>query len=322
MISLLLGNCTDTFFPDQSHDYHKGMSIFFKPPRNAFHEQDFDESLDRLKSDGVNSLFLTPCFFQKTPRSDSIFSTDATIIDENLISAVKMARSAGFSVGLKPHIDVLDGEPRHTIDSRNWNRWFRFYRNYIIHYARMAEQLRVPLLVIGTELDNAASRPEFTELIETVRDEFSGEITYASSYNDFLSLDFWGDLDYVGVNCWFNLDNGEGEPEQIYESWNHWLNLLSEFGSYHNRPVLITEAGFRNIEKAAANPGDWSYTGEADMQLQSECYAGLLSQMNMFPRIAGVYWWQWELGKVGGPGNTDYTPRGKPAEEQIRKYWF
>ncbi|MFP4015362.1 MAG: glycoside hydrolase family 113 [Chitinispirillaceae bacterium] len=298
------------------------MSIFFKPPRNSYDEQDFSETLDRLKSNGVNSLFLTPCLFQKTAECDSIFKTSATITDDNLVAAVKLARSVGFSVGLKPHIDLLNGEPRFTINSRNWSRWFHHYRMHILHYARMADQENLDLLVLGTELDNAASRPEFSDLIGEVRDIFGGKVTYASSYNDFLSVDFWDDLDYIGANCWFNLDNGSGSPAQIHQAWNHWLNLLSEFANYKNKPVLITEAGFRSIKGAAVNPGEWSFTGDPDMETQAECYEGLLSQIGLFPSISGIYWWQWELGGVGGPQNTDYTPRGKLAEEVIRKYWF
>lgn len=305
-----------------SHNYQKGMSIFFKPPRNSFDERDFSETLERLKSDGVNSLFLTPCLFQSTPESDSIFATSATIADEDLVYAVKLARSAGFEVGLKPHIDLLNGEPRFTIKPRNWSRWFYHYRLHILHYACIASQENMNLLVLGTELDNAAFRAEFSELIEDVRDCFKGKITYASSYNDFLSVGFWDELDYVGVNCWFNLDNGSGTPEQIHHSWNHWLNLLCEFASYKNKPVLITEAGFRSMKGTAVNPGDWSFTAEPDMEIQADCYDGLLSQIGLFPRIAGVYWWQWELNGIGGPENTDYTPRGKPAEEVMRKYWF
>ncbi len=289
--------------------------------RNRFTESDFSENLAQLKTIGIQSLFLTPYTFQKHIYSDSIFTTKETITDEDLISAIQLAKSSGFSVSLKPHVDCLDGEPRFRIEPVNIPTWFKHYRELMVKYAKISEQQQLSLLVIGTELDNIAENPLFISMIDTLRTVFSGKLTYASSYNHFLELRIWSKLDYIGVNCWLNLDNGSASDEQIFQSWNYWLNLLEQFSIYQKKPVLITETGFRSMDGTAQNPGDWSYTGQINLQLQACCYESLLSQVSSFPKINGVFWWQWELGNVGGPLNGDYTPHGKPAEEVIKKYW-
>ena len=38
------------------------------------------------------------------------------------------------------------------------------------------------------------------------------------------------------------------------------------------------------------------------------------------PQLAGVIWWEWNAGE-GGPNDYGYTPKGKPAEQLLRK-WF
>jgi hypothetical protein len=37
--------------------------------------------------------------------------------------------------------------------------------------------------------------------------------------------------------------------------------------------------------------------------------------------IEGVYWWNWLVRGEGGPSDTDYTPKGKPAAVELEGAW-
>jgi len=148
------------------------------------------------------------------------------------------------------------------------------------------------------------------------------QIIFAGSYNHFINTRLWNHIDIMGINAYFNLDNAEPpSPFVINETWNYWLNLIDRYSHTHDKPVMITEAGYMSRPDAARNSGDFSGTQVSDMTVQAQCYEALLSQAGNFSSIKGLFFWQWELGEKGRTDTSDYTPRGKTAEEIVRKYW-
>jgi hypothetical protein len=323
---LLILSCNNLFssnfssrYPDS---YLKGMNIFFMTSRNHFEELDFAESLGRLKSDGVNALFLIPYWFSRDEKADSIFPTSETIPDSLLGRAITMARDSGFTVILKPHIDLFNGKPRCTIEPNDYAAWFTQYTAFITHYLDLAARFNLDRFVIGTELDHVASHREFLDLCDRVRSVYHMSLIYAASYDHYLAAKIWDHVDHIGVNAYFNLDNSDNYSiAQLRDSWNYWLNTLDDFAAQHHKPLIITEAGYFSRVGAAKNPGSWERNSSPDMAVQRDCYEALLSQANRFDRVTGIFWWQWELGKIGGLDNSDATPRDKPAEEVLKKYW-
>jgi hypothetical protein len=300
----------------------KGMNIFFMPPRNAFIAQDYIESLDKLGSLGVNTLYLVPYYFSTDESSGKIYPTSATIPDSQLIQAISLSRERGFAVVLKPHLDLVNGVPRYKISPADYPLWLAGYKAFILHYLEISKAMGLTDFVIGTELDIAVEHKEFQQFCDSLQGSTSIKLTYAASFEHFISTNIWDHVDRIGINAYFNLDNNRPPSiSTLHETWNYWLNLVSAFSESKGMPVVFTEVAYFSRSTAAVNPGVWSGNSAPDPAVQRDCYHALLSQAWEFDRIKGIVWWQWELGGIGSMDNNDATPRGKPAEDVIRRYW-
>lgn len=321
--ALLLTTCSDitdncTYDPS----FNKGFSVFFMPPRNSFNENDFTENIYRMKSDGINSLYLTPSYFQKTETSDSIFRTSETLADSLLIKAIGIAVNAGMHVSLKPHINCLNNAPRYQIKPSNYEKWLKSYKKCILFYFTLSVTSNLHSFVAGTELDNVSENSGFLTFLDSLRSVSTIPILYSCSYNQIFKTKLWKHVDLLGVNTYYNLDNNIPPSEMmIRETWNFWLNKLHEESTLHNVPIVLTETGFMSRSTAAINPGDFSGKPLCDQNVQKICYEALLSQACLFKSIKGIYFWQWELGEKGKSDSCDYTPRNKPAEYVVKNYW-
>lgn len=227
---------------------------------------------------------------------------------------------------LKPHVNCSDGQPRYLIRPKNYSRWFVSYKNFILHYLSIAQTYKLNSFVIATELDNVVEHDLFVAFCDSIRSSSDISIIYASSFNHFVSTKLWQHVDAMGINAYFNLDNSlPPSPSTMHETWNYWLNLISQYSSIKGKPVIITEVGYLSRSTAAKNPGDFSgdFSGDTidGLNVQKECYEALLSQAGRFDNVKGIVFWQWELGKNDKREKFDFTPRGKPAEVVIQKYW-
>jgi hypothetical protein len=303
-------------------DYEKGMNVFFMNSRNRYEERDFDSNMVRLRTNGINTVFLVPYHFSAHAHSDSIVATEETIDDSLLGRAIETVKNHGMEPILKPHIDLLDGEPRTSIAPANSPIWAGEYFAVLRRYAELSNHYDLGSFVVGTELDNVADRDFFHKIVGELRGIYGGRIIYAASFDHFLTSEIWDHVDVIGVNAYYNLC---GSPRcnlsTLSESWNYWLTVLSEFGARRDMDLIITEVGFCSTRRTALNPGDWTIGKGLSMKEQAKSYRALLSQAGYFSGIKGIYWWQWELNGGGGTANTDYTPCGKPAERVIEEYW-
>ncbi len=311
--------CASCDYPDS---YCKGMNVFFMPPRNAFSKSDFNESLSRLKKDGITDLFLIPYYFSNDEHSDSIFPTAQTISDSELVEAIRLSRYSGFSVALKPQIDLLNGIPRYRIVPGNIKKWTEQYAAFIKKYIAISVATGLNRFVIGTELDHVSETDEFIRIVSQARSMFSGQILYAASFDHAINATIWKYVDAIGVDAYFNLDNGSHYSiNTLMDSWNYWLDVMSAISSNYGKPIILTEVGYVSRDGATKNPGSWEKSASYNGQVQADCYKALLSQACSCKKIIGIFWWQWELHGIGGVNNIDYTPRDKPAEQVIRDYW-
>jgi len=69
---------------------------------------------------------------------------------------------------------------------------------------------------------------------------------------------------------------------------------------------------------AASRPWDYTVRAPVDLEEQRRCYAAFVDAWRG-AALAGVYFWDWS--GPGGASDAHYTPRGKPAEAVVRR-WF
>ena len=194
--------------------------------------------------------------------------------DRGIKALSVQAETLGMSIILKPHIWVgrysVEGQTRANIGfqtEEDWHEWERQYHTYIMHYARLAEEIDAALLVIGTELHRSAvERPDFWySLISDVRREFEGPLTYAANWwLEYEEVPFWDSLDYVGIQGYFDLSK-EPDPdhELLLAGWTPHKAAMRSLSERVGKPVLFTELGYRNVPDAAEKPWRWPEYGES-----------------------------------------------------------
>jgi len=250
-------------------------------------------------------------------------------------SQIAVAHAADLKVFLKPHIWLhapTDGKWRSDIfptNEANWEAWQKSYREFILHYATLAAQHEVELFCIGTELTRISlEKPDFwRSLIQEVRGIYGGQLTYAANwYAEYENLDFWEDLDYIGIQAYFPLVKTEKPTvEQVSAGWADYLPAIEAMSKQHKRRVLFTEMGYKSTADSAIEPWKWIEYGSQENSpisyaTQANCYAAFFNTIWQKEWFAGVHIWQMRCDSRGeGRDSLDFTPSGKPAELVIAK---
>jgi len=291
--------------------------------KDAYDRPGAAKSLENVAATGADAIAVIPVWYMETGESSAIAVNDKTASDASVAATIRRAKALGLRVVLKPHVNRLDGGATATIRPRDARAWFASYRAFLLHYARLAADERVDLLVVGTELLSMtpARRAEWEELIRATRAAYRGPLTYAANWYDFYLVPFWDALDYVGVDGYFPLLGG-GHPRLLRLGWRAYKPLLLGVARAHGKPLLFTEVGLAS--QRGANRKPWAYDdfGPVDARVQADYFAAFLDVFGREPAVAGFLQWCWDLDpNAGGPGDKSMTVQGKPALAVLESYF-
>lgn len=114
-----------------------------------------------------------------------------------------------------------------------------------------------------------ALRTHWSELIERVREKYEGPVSYAANYDNYFEVDFWDDLDFIGINAYFSLRNSLGAnikspgfEKDIEDRWGEILAEIENFRSENNiddKRVIFTELGYTFRRHSTVYP--WGFSG-------------------------------------------------------------
>lgn len=252
--------------------------------------------------------------------------------EEGMRFAIRKAKKKGIKIMMKPMVVVPDygwvGDFALETEE-DWQAWENNYEAYILPLAELAEELEVELFCIGTEYHQAVKLRSifWGRLIDKIRAVYSGELTYASNWDNFEHVYFWRDLDYIGVDAYFPL-TPEDTPsiELLKGAWKRYKDKLFEFSQFHGRAILFTEFGYRSIDRAMWRQWelDEPYHNQSpNMQAQLNGYIAIFEEFWQESWFAGGFIWKWytEHQSAGGPTNNRYTPQRKLVEKEI-KAWY
>ena len=273
-------------------------------------------AMHALQKAGIRDVVLVPTWYQKTYASTSIHRLPTkTPGDQGLMTDLRRARKLGFRVGLKHHIDPEDRIPRSNIsfDSlRDFEEWWKSYRDVTLHYARMAKLCNVSDFSVGCELSGVAVYPYtsyWLALIKELRQMFGENgplITYSARHQNVANLGFLDEIDYIGVNAWpYFHDTGTVTVDTIRQSWRKsiyfpeafqtsrkferrpseqghdmdffdYLRLLSRL---YKKPIALTEFGCQSKQGILTKPVDWWLPGNPDVLSQAMYYQGFFEEL-------------------------------------------
>jgi hypothetical protein len=281
-------------------------------------------ALDGIAATGANHVTIIVTAYQSTATSSAIRADDPrTPVQPAVATAIAAAQTRGLAVTLKPHVDVDDGAWRGTIRPDLSAAWFADYSAFVVQWAQFAETRGVATFVVGTELARTiSSSSEWRGVIAEVRGVFNGRLTYAASWDEAQKVKFWDVLDIVGVDAYFPIaPRDDAGRLDLLAGWEPWLQRLQLLHHQTGKKIMMTEIGYRSIDGAGLAPFSFGGNGSLDLQEQADLYWAALEATGDKPWIEGMDWWNWRADGSGGPANLDYTPEGKPAEEQLRSAW-
>ena len=325
LAALLL--CTNAF----SYEFQKGI-CYTTWTKEKYSSPASDESLKAVSKTGANWVSILTTWYQDKCYNTDIHPTEKTPSDENVIHAIQQAHSLGMKVMIKPHLDIIDtsdGSWRGDIGCKldtDWDAWFESYKNFIVHYARLAEENKVEMLCIGTELTTISAMKEDKwkgVVIKSVREAYKGPLTYASNWNDeYGHIKFWDALDYVGIDAYFPLsENSNPSFDEIKKGWDEWVKDMEAFQKRVNKPIIFPEVGYCSADWTTKTPWE-ELTGNTNMKLQADCFEALIETFWGKKWFYGVYWWRWGTNiNFGGVNNRGYIFQNKPAQKIIEKWY-
>jgi hypothetical protein len=301
--------------------------------RDLYSSPQSDQSLALLAATGANSVSIIVTCYQETITSTEILClTDSqTPTDDDLRHVIAQAHQLGLAVMLKPHID-LSNDPTHWrgeigfgTDETAWAQWFASYRDFIVHYAQLAQETGVELFAIGTELGGTAHREsDWRNIITAVRSVYNGLLTYAANFDgEQFVVNFWDALDFIGIDAYYPLtQKTDPTVAELKAGWASPKSELAALSQAWGLPIIFTEVGYRSVDGTNMAPWDWVSDGPVDLQEQADCYQALFEVFQSEPWMEGVFWWAWGTDPDhGGPSDTYYSPHNKPAEA-ILQYFF
>jgi hypothetical protein len=310
-------------------------SVIIQPQSPTdFGSASFDTSVSNAIADGANYITLIIPVVQSNVYSTDVQAGPDTPTDQSITSAVQYIHAHGASVAFSMHDDPEDGNWRALINPSDRTAWFAAYGAELNHYGILGQSLGVQEFIIGTEMSdmtipsvNGTNTANWIAMIQTLRGEFSGILTYSAQHDgnlaDDQSLGFWPELDYIGLSAYYGLGGGDETVAQIEANWSQWENDVQSLSTKYGKQVIFTEVGYVSQTNALSDPGSaYGDSGGPDDTLQANAYQALFQYWNNYSFMAGVDWWDWSsTPTAGGANDTSYTPQNKPAEQIMKQYF-
>lgn len=241
----------------------------------------------------------------------------------------KYAHQKGLKVMIKPQVWIGGGGFTGTYqpsDEAGWQTLEQSYRQYIIRFARLAEQQQAEMFCVGTEFKAfMVARPAYWgRLIDSVRSVYSGKLTYAGNWDSYKQFPHWAKLDFIGIDAYFPLS--DSQTPSVTALRENWQGVKAEIKAMHmayDKPVVFTEYGYRSVDYCAKTPWESGSAGAVNLQAQINAYQAVYEEFWSEPWFEGGFLWKWHpyYDSAGGPDNNRFTPQNKPVEATISEWY-
>jgi hypothetical protein len=238
-----------------------------------------------------------------------------------------LAHDNHIKVLLKPHIWVKNqgwaGDL--TFDNKvSLKIWQSSYHDYLMSYVKIAAEMDVEMISIGTELKKLAVKDleYWSDLICDVKNIYHGQLTYSANWDNYQNIPFWNQLDFIGIDAYFPVhESVTPNVIDLAKSYAKTKNELASFSKKSELKILFTEFGFRSINHCAN--GHWISDDDqssVNAICQKNAYNAFFKTFWNQSWLAGGFAWKWFFNhqESGGHQDDQFTPQNKPAENIIR----
>lgn len=286
---------------------------------------DYGHLLDEIVAHGATDVLVVVAWYQSDVGSHDIAPrTGYSPAPETVRRTLRQAKERGLRVSLLPIVRLKKRTPqewRGRITPRaGVDAWFASYERYLLEMAGHAKATGVERLGVGSELLSLERQEaHWRALIAKVRAATPSKLYYSANWDHFDPIRFWDALDEVGVTAYFELARDEAPPTsaQLASAWRGPVRALASLKARVKKPLVITEVGYPSIVSAARYPWDETRKAPLDLVLQARLYDAFCDAFAGKGVLDGAYFWNW-FG-FGGPDDSTYTPRGKPAAKVMKR---
>jgi hypothetical protein len=354
----------------------KGVTWGWVGSRGEYASPEAAASMQKLADTGADWVCIAFAPAMQTHDTPEIrFSADnqQMVTDDEIRHAIELANQNSLKIILKPTVNCRDGVWRSWIrffrpvtdeekaagitgemdvwcesphmrdgevkDREAWDKWWEDYTNYLVHYARIAEEEKVPALCLGCEMGSTEEfEDKWRALIAEVRKVYSGQITYNLNHGRENDIPWLDALDFISVSAYHPIPVADGRPleEAVKETTSlaeikaamepireRMRGVVAKFG----KPILFIETGCTSVRGCAHTP--WEHIGATrdrpvDQQEQANYYQAQLETYWDEPWFMGWCWWDWPArlyDKSEAAANRDFCPYGKQAEGVLREWY-
>jgi Glycoside Hydrolase Family 113 len=303
----------------------------------------FVASRDVLNEDHINPIVnlnanyaaIMPFgFIRDLNHPEIAFNTDGQWFGETKEGVKQYAEAfqkKGIKIMLKPQVWVWHGQYTGFIEMTtedNWNMLETSYSKFILEFAELAQEINAEIFCIGTELEKfIEDRPTYWKnLIVQIKKVYKGKLTYAANWDEFKRTPFWNDLDYMGIDAYFPVSDGETPTiEDCKQGWKPHKEVIKALFNKHGKPIIFTEFGYRSVDYTGKEPwkSDRNMT-QVNLEAQANATKALFEEFWNEDWFAGGFLWKWHHNHEGSGGskNTQFTPQNKPVEDVIKDMYL
>jgi hypothetical protein len=296
----------------------------------ASNREILEESVLPVIKSNANWVTLMPFGFMRSiSDSNLIFNSKRQWINERqegLEKSVALFHQKNSKIMIKPQVWIPNGFTGEIAmnTEEDWLLLEKKYSEFILFYAKIAQQTNCELFCIGTELNSfVASRPQFwNTLILDVKKIYTGKITYAENWDKVENVNFWMNLDFIGVDAYFPVSDLQTPTvKECKKGWEKWFSVLKNLSKRNNKKILFTEFGYQSRDFTAKEPWSHSTNESVNLKAQENALKALFDVFWKENWFAGGFLWKWfdNHEKSGGKDNSDYTIQNKPSYELVQK---
>lgn len=250
--------------------------------------------------------------------------------------------------------------PRHDNFVR---KFWESYTEQAVHFAEICETEGVGLYSLGTETNRLFRTrtggywpnnylDHMTNMVDSVRHVYSGELTYDMQYNALVDTGFFSlselwkdlDLDIIGVSAYFPLTNTMPDTimshSQLSACWDRvfYENLTPLKNKNPDKPILFLEFGYVDAVGSPAMPSIREFetkifedADQNDLDDGEETQANVLSAFfdvneNNAGLVSGVFLWGNDMASDIDWANSfgklrTFSIRNKISENIVRQHY-
>jgi len=295
--------------------------------KDALFTEDSDISLANARAISCNWVAICVWWFQDNINS-TVIEPDYTRYSaepNSVVHAINRCHELGMKVMLKPMVDCRDGNWRGNINPSS--AWFTAYQDFANFWADIAQEHKAEMFCAGCELVKTLSwSSSWRNIIQDVRtNHYSGPMTYAANHGREQNINWWDELDYIGIDAYYSLTS-KNDPTlaELKTAWNNRCNSIETWrnNNWPSMDIIFTEVGYQSVDGTNKTPWWTNPSNPIDLQEQADCYEALLSQCKDRSWWLGAFWWNWETDPdAGGPENPYHPMQNKPAEQVLYNYY-